>query len=164
MHNFKPGMLYLFEKLQLYHEIVQFYMEENEHAKIIRACKKYGDKDPNLWIQVLSYFAGKEDDCGQEIAEVLSNIDRDNLLPPLLVIQILALNEKTTLSVIKDYITGRLQQEQQLIEEDHRLIRTYREETDKMRREIEELHTGEDHPVCYQGLYYWSFTARAATH
>ena len=40
---------------------------------------------------------------------------------------------------LQDYITRRLQQERDQIEEDERLIRQYREETEKMRTEIEQL-------------------------
>jgi hypothetical protein len=141
MHSFRPGVLYLFERLHLYHEIVHFHMEESAYFDIIRACKKYGDKDPNLWVEVLAYLAGRSEDLSNEIAEVLANIDRDNLLPPLLVIQILSRNPKTMLGVVKDYITGRLLAEGTQIEDDQRRIRAYRDETEAMRKEIEELQT-----------------------
>ena len=42
---------------------------------------------------------------------------------------------------MQDYITRRLQQENDQISEDERLIRQYREETEKMRNQIEELKT-----------------------
>eukprot|EP00002_Diphylleia_rotans_P002067 TRINITY_DN11279_c0_g1_i5.p1 TRINITY_DN11279_c0_g1~~TRINITY_DN11279_c0_g1_i5.p1 ORF type:complete len:734 (+),score=159.34 TRINITY_DN11279_c0_g1_i5:50-2251(+) len=86
--NFKAGVLYLYEKLKLYNEILQFHMDQNDHEQIMRACMKFGARDPNLWIQVLSYFAGKTELCHKEITEILANIDRENLLPPLLVIQV----------------------------------------------------------------------------
>ncbi len=41
----------------------------------------------------------------------------------------------------QDYITRRLQQENDQVQEDERLIRQYREETEKMRNQIEELKT-----------------------
>jgi hypothetical protein len=46
--------------------------------------------DSDLWIEALSYFAHRDDDCQHEIGEVLNNIDRENLLPPLPIIQILS--------------------------------------------------------------------------
>lgn len=141
MHSFDEGILYLYEKMHLFNEIVQYYMEQNNHSGILTACKKYGDKDPNMWVQALSYFAGKEEDCNNEITEVLRNIDRDNLLPPLLVVQILAQKKAATLAVIKDYITQRLQHENQLILQDQRQIRDYMQQTEKMKAEIEELRT-----------------------
>ena len=61
----------------------------------------YRTQDPNLWVQALSYFAGREVNCKTYIVEVLSHVDRRNLLPPLLVIQTLAHNSTATLSVVK---------------------------------------------------------------
>eukprot|EP01133_Synstelium_polycarpum_P001183 gene1183-1361_t len=141
VHNWKQGILYLYEKLKLYNEIIEYHMENNDYEGLIKSCKKYGDKDPNLWVQVLSYFSTNKKDCQNEIIEVLTNIDKDNLIPPLLVIQILSQNKNTTLEVIKDYISRRLSQETQQIDKDYAQIRQYAEETDKMRNEINELRT-----------------------
>ena len=102
---------------------------------------KISDKDPNLWIQVLSYFARKQDDCQKEIGEVLQAIDRENLVPPLLVVQILAQKPNAPLSLVKDFISRRLQQESQTIADDNKQIRNYKEDTKKMRSEIQELKT-----------------------
>ena len=57
--------------------------------------------DPHLWTQALAYFARKEENCKTQIMEVLTHIDRWNLLPPLLVIQTLAHNSTATLAVVK---------------------------------------------------------------
>ena len=59
------------------------------------------EQDNNLWVQALAYFARKEENCKTQIMEVLSHIDRRNLLPPLLVIQTLAHNSTATLAVVK---------------------------------------------------------------
>ena len=59
MHNFSDGVLFLYERLKLYHEIVQFQMDNALYDDIIRSCHRYGLKDANLWIEVLSYFAGR---------------------------------------------------------------------------------------------------------
>ncbi|EFA75946.1 RING zinc finger-containing protein [Heterostelium album PN500] len=141
VHNWKKGILYLYEKLKLYNEIIEYHMENEDFDGLIKSCKKYGDQDPNLWVQVLSYFATHQKNCQNEITEVLTNIDRDNLIPPLLVIQILAQNKYTTLQVIKDYISRRLSQETQQIDKDYQQIKQFAEETDKMRNEINELKT-----------------------
>jgi len=146
MFNFQPGMLYLYEKLKLYNEIVQHHMETNEYPAILGACKKFGHIDPNLWVQVLSYFALKDDaeeagDCHKWIMDVLNNIEREKLLPPLLVVQILSQNDKTPLAVVKDYITRRLKEERTLIEGDQALINELRVETEQMRSDIHKLQT-----------------------
>lgn len=141
MHNFKAGILLLYEKAKLYTQILRYHMDHDEYSHVIDTCKKCGLQDPNLWIQALSYFAGKEENCKDYMMEVLYHIDRHNLLPPLLVLQTLAHNSTATLSVVKDYIIKRIQQEDEQIAQDERLIRQYREETEKMRSQIKDLKT-----------------------
>lgn len=53
-----------------------------------------------------------------------------------------AVNQCT--AAVQDYITRRLQAEHDQIEEDERLVRQYREETEKMRSEIDQLKTTYD--------------------
>ncbi|XP_074607896.1 vacuolar protein sorting-associated protein 11 homolog isoform X1 [Acropora palmata] len=141
MHHFKAGILYLYEKAKLYQQILHYHMEQNEYGHVIDTCKKYGNLDTSLWVQALSYFARRETDCRSQIMEVLSHIDRGNLMSPLLVLQNLAHNSTATLAVVKDYIIHRLQLEDELIASDERYIRQYQEESDKMRKEIRELKT-----------------------
>ncbi|KYR00557.1 RING zinc finger-containing protein [Tieghemostelium lacteum] len=141
VHNWKQGILYLYEKLELFNEIIEYHMENNDYEGLIRACKKYGVKDPNLWVRALSYFSITKQDCKNEIVEVLANIDRDNLIPPLLVIQILSQNKNTTLEVIKEYITRRLSQETLQIDKDYSQIKQFADETEKMRNEITDLRS-----------------------
>ena len=73
----------------------------NAKSSMFDLSRPISTQDPNLWVQTLSYFARKEENCKQYIVEVLSQIDRYNLLPPLMVIQTLAHNSSATLSVVK---------------------------------------------------------------
>ena len=110
-----------------YNEIVEYHMGKGEYEELVRACKKFGSTDPNLWIQTLSYFSAQNNAQAQsKISDVLNHIDKNNLLPPLLVLQILANDtdkgEKVNLSkpaislgVIKDYIVQRLERDNQQI-------------------------------------------------
>eukprot|EP00053_Salpingoeca_punica_P016663 m.158284 g.158284 ORF g.158284 m.158284 type:complete len:971 (+) comp17016_c0_seq1:203-3115(+) len=141
IYDFTPGILYLYEQAKQYHQIVQYYMEKNAYAGIIETCKKHGSADRSLWVSALTYFAGKEEDSRAQISEVLAHIDKHNLLPPLMVIDALSHNSNATLSVIKDYITRRLESENQSIQEDERSIRTFQEQTQKMRADIKDLKT-----------------------
>ncbi|XP_048036590.1 vacuolar protein sorting-associated protein 11 homolog [Megalobrama amblycephala] len=141
MHNFKEGVLYLYEKGKLYQQIMHYHMQNEEYGKVVEACKRYGDNEVCLWEQALGYFARKEENCKAYISEVLQHIDENNLMPPLLVVQTLAHNSTASLSVIKDYLINKLERETQQIEEDERKIQQYREETTHLRAEIQELKT-----------------------
>ncbi|XP_028322374.1 vacuolar protein sorting-associated protein 11 homolog [Gouania willdenowi] len=141
MHNFKEGVLYLYEKGKLYQQIMHYHMQNEEYSKVVDACKRFGKHEGCLWEQALGYFARKEEDCKAYISEVLHHIDQHNLMPPLLVVQTLAHNSTATLSVIKDYLINKLQRESQQIESDESKICQYREETTHLRCEIQELKT-----------------------
>lgn len=52
MHQFRPGQLFLYRKLHMYHMVLELYMEDNDNYQLLQLCKQYGDNDPNLWIQV----------------------------------------------------------------------------------------------------------------
>lgn len=64
---------------------------------------------------------------------------RNGVHPPALVVQTLAHNSTATLSVIKDYLVSKLQRQSHQIEQDEQRIKKYREETKRIRKEIEEL-------------------------
>jgi tetratricopeptide (TPR) repeat protein len=129
MNSFKDGLLYLYEKMKLYKEVVACYMQAHDHEGLIACCKRLGDSvkggDPSLWADVLKYFGELGEDCSKEVKEVLNYIERDNILPPIIVLQALSKNPCLTLSVIKDYIARKLEQESKIIEEDRQAIEKY---------------------------------------
>jgi hypothetical protein len=149
MYKFEKGMLFLYGKLKLYHEILQHHMENAQHSKIIKACKRYGDQERSLWVQALSYFATKREPCEDEIIQVLESIERHNLLAPLMVVQTLSQNATKPLSVIKEYIIRTLTTELKGIADDQSEIESYQKDTQSMREETEQLKT---QSTTFQGI------------
>lgn len=145
MNAFKDGLLFLYEKLKLYKEVIACYMQAHDHEGLIACCKKLGDStqggDPTLWGDLLKYFGEIGEDCSNEVKEVLTFIEKDDVLPPIVVLQLLSKNHCLTLSVVKDYIARKLEQESKLIEDDRKSIEKYQEGTTSMRKEIHELRT-----------------------
>lgn len=129
MNAVREGLLYLYEKMKLYKEVIACYMQAHDHEGLIACCKRLGDSekggDPTLWADLLKYFGELGEDCSKEVKEVLTYIERDDILPPIIVLQTLSRNPCLTLSVIKDYIARKLEQESKLIEEDRRAIDKY---------------------------------------
>ncbi|GBG75387.1 hypothetical protein CBR_g20017 [Chara braunii] len=146
MHNFEPGLLFLYERMHLYKEVMAVYMRAEDYQGLIDCCKKLADSgdggDPRLWMDVMAYFGEKERDCENEVREVLKLVERDNVLPPLIVLQTLSKNPRITVGVVRDYVTRQINQQTQLIDADRRAIEKYEEETATMKAEIEELRTG----------------------
>ncbi|XP_058070687.1 vacuolar protein-sorting-associated protein 11 homolog [Magnolia sinica] len=145
MNTFKEGLLFLYEKMKLYKEVIACYMQAHDHEGLIACCKRLGDSskggDPSLWGDLLKYFGELGEDCSKEVKEILTYVERDDILPPIIVLQTLARNPCLTLSVVKDYIARKLEQESKLIEEDRRSIEKYQEDTSAMRKEIQDLRT-----------------------
>ncbi|CAK9133372.1 unnamed protein product [Ilex paraguariensis] len=145
MNAFTEGLLYLYEKMKHYKEVIACYMQAHDHEGLIACCKRLGDSgkggDPSLWADLLKYFGELGEDCSKEVKEVLTYIERDDILPPIIVLQALSRNPCLTLSVIKDYVARKLEQESKLIEEDRLAIEKYQEETLAMRKEIQDLRT-----------------------
>lgn len=48
-------------------------MDNKESDEILQTCRDFGDVDPQLWIQALSYFAKlkRADGCRNEIQQIL---------------------------------------------------------------------------------------------
>lgn len=139
-YGFREGILKMYERLNLYNDIIQYFMEQNDYYNIIQTCLKNGSDDRNMWIQVLSFFANGDLPFESEIQTLLNRIEKDDILPPLMVIQILS-KKKTTLGTLKEYLTKRLGQEQSQINEDLEHIKINQDETGKMRSELEQLKT-----------------------
>ncbi|XP_036179944.1 vacuolar protein sorting-associated protein 11 homolog isoform X1 [Myotis myotis] len=139
MHDFQDGVLHLYEQGKLYQQMMHYYMQHEQYRQVIEVCERHGEQEPSLWEQALSYFARKEEDCKEYVAAVLKHIENKNLMPPLLVVQTLAHNSTATLSVIRDYLVQKLQKQSQQIAQDELRVRRYREETTRIRQEIQEL-------------------------
>ena len=60
------------------------------------------------------------------MSSVLAEIEDKDLVPPLVVIQILAQNQNASLSLVKGYVTRALQREKAGIEQDSALIAQYK--------------------------------------
>ena len=76
-----------------------------------------------------------------QVGAVLHHIETGNLLPPLVVLAILAKNPSLQLRVVKDYIARQLSAESAHIQEDRAQIAKYQQETAQMRAEVKELRT-----------------------
>jgi len=139
--GFKEGILKMYANLHLTYDIIQFYMDQKDYNNVIQALSLYGNEDPNLWIQVLTYFVDGDQQFDKEISEVLKLIQKNDIIPPLLVIQILARKNKTQIGCIKEFLMTKLKQEQYKIDADWKKVKQDQEETERMRSQIYELKT-----------------------
>jgi hypothetical protein len=144
--HFTDGVLFLYEKMGLYHDILHMHMENADPQAVVRTCEQYASGDANMWSQVLAYFAQlstthPDTDYSPYIRRILSAIERENTLPPLSVLQLLSRSSSLSLGAVKGYLLNRLETEAKSIAEDEIAIKDYVEETTRMRTEVDELRT-----------------------
>uniref|UniRef100_L7M659 Vacuolar protein sorting-associated protein 11 homolog n=1 Tax=Rhipicephalus pulchellus TaxID=72859 RepID=L7M659_RHIPC len=138
MNGFKPGILHLYEKAKLYHQILAYHIDQHDYDGVIKLCEKFGIYDPNLWIQALGFFARAEG-ASQHLATVLQQVEKGRLLPPVLVVE---MTRPAPLSSLRDYLVRHLQAESRQLDEHQRLITQYRQETERVRQEMNDLRNG----------------------
>ncbi|PHZ12993.1 uncharacterized protein RHIMIDRAFT_251091 [Rhizopus microsporus ATCC 52813] len=71
----------------------------------------------------------------------MKHIDEKDLLPPIQVVQALSRSNVASIGLIKDYIGKKIEYERKELKQNDELIESYRHETEKRRKEIEELKT-----------------------
>ncbi|KAL9636966.1 MAG: hypothetical protein Q9164_002496 [Protoblastenia rupestris] len=144
LSNFKEGTVMVKEQQGLRFDIFRSYTSARDTAGAIKALRKYGPEEPQLYPAALAYFTSSPqalEEAGQELDAVLKKIDEDDLLAPLQVIQTLSTNAVATMGLVKKYLSTTIERERKEISNNRRLIESYRTETDSKRKEMEDLGT-----------------------
>ena len=132
------------EQQGLRFDIFRSYTSANDTAGAIKALRKYGPEEPQLYPAALAYFTSSRralEEAGSELDAVLKKIDQDGLMAPLQVIQTLSTNAVATMGMVKKYLSDTVERERKEISNNRQLIESYRTETDSKRRELDELGT-----------------------
>ncbi|KAG9233185.1 vacuolar protein sorting protein-like protein [Amylocarpus encephaloides] len=144
LSNFKDGTTLVREQAGLRFDIFRSYTSAKDTRGAIKALRKYGPEEPQLYPAALAYFTsdpGILEDAGSELDAVLKKIDEDGLMAPLQVIQTLSTNAVATMGMIKTYLQETIDRERKEINVNRRLITSYRTETLEKRQEISDLTT-----------------------
>ncbi|KAG0332221.1 hypothetical protein BG000_010237 [Podila horticola] len=144
MAGFDEGIVFLYERMKMYTDILRLWIGRDETSKVIECLRKYGPLEPSLYPLTLSYFSSSPERLSSatpELLKVLDHIDQQDLLPPLQVVQALSQTSVATIGMIKNYIGRRIEAERKERIEDQKQIQSYRQESEKKRREIDDLKT-----------------------
>lgn len=156
LSGFRDGSILVKEQAGLLFDIFRSYTSARDTRGAIRALKKYGPEEPQLYPAALSYLTSDArvlDEAGpDELAGVLEKIDRDGLMAPLQVIQTMTGHAKggnsvATMGMVKPYLRSIIERERREIEANKRRIQGFRSETEGKRKELEEL---ESKPAVFQ--------------
>ncbi|KAK9507651.1 hypothetical protein O3M35_007461 [Rhynocoris fuscipes] len=146
--DFKPGILYLYDKNKMYQAILKCHVAQRDYASIISCCRRYENQDPGLWVQALVAI-GSHNNLPQDVlATILTSIERGKLLSPLLVIECLSNSPTIQAGNIKGYLKKVLESELNTIEQQQSLINRYMQETEELHNNIDDLM---NKPITFQG-------------
>ncbi|KAL2069728.1 hypothetical protein VTL71DRAFT_14407 [Oculimacula yallundae] len=144
LSNFRDGTILVREQAGLRFDIFRSYTSAKDTQGAIKALKKYGPEEPQLYPAALAYFTSDPrilEEAGDELDAVLKKIDEDGLMAPLQVIQTLSTNAVATMGMVKVYLQQTIERERKEIASNRRLISSYRNETVDKRQEITDLST-----------------------
>ncbi|OQR80023.1 vacuolar protein sorting-associated protein 11-like, partial [Tropilaelaps mercedesae] len=141
INNFKPGILHLYEKAELYHQILSFYTDKQDYAGIIDVCSRFGDSDPSLWLHALLVLTGADEhgDMKQYFMSVLGHIEKHSLLPAILVVSIAARSKTAPLSLVKEFLVRQLSADGDKIRSCEQTIKQLKKETEQIREQMENI-------------------------
>lgn len=149
LSNFKDGSMLVKEQAGLLSDIFRSYTSAKDTQGALKALRKYGPEEPQLYPAALSYLTSDPkilDEAGQdELSSILTKIDKNNLMAPLQVIQTLVGQSSgsgvATMGMIKPYLQETIARERREIAANRTSIANLRTNTDKRREELEELGT-----------------------
>ena len=142
--DFRDGTTLVREQRGLYLDIFRAYTSAHDTAGAIKALRKYGPEEPQLYPAALAYFTSSEatlKEAGSEVEAVLKRIDDGGLMAPLQVIQTLSKTRVATMALVKPYLSRTVERERNEIASNRRLITSYRSDTLSKTSELEDLNT-----------------------
>jgi len=151
LSDFRDGTTLVKEQSGLLFDIFRSYTSAKDTRGAIKALRKYGPSEPQLYPAALAYLTSDsrilEEAGPDELAAVLERIDKDGLMAPLQVVQTLSKNAVASMGMLKPYLSKRIERERKEIAENKRLAAQFRSETETRRAEIADLGSK---PVVFQ--------------
>lgn len=164
LENFREGTIFVREQEGLQFDIFRSYTSAKDTAGAIKALRKYGPEEPQLYPAALAYFTSDPkilEEAGDKFNAVLKKIDDDNLMAPLQVIQTLSTNSAASMGLVQKYLSETIEREQREIAnvgcpdvvtksrnarltshvQNRRLTASFRTDTEAKRAEIARLST-----------------------
>jgi hypothetical protein len=144
LSDFRDGTILVREQSGLRFDIFRSYTSAKDTRGAIKALKKYGPEEPQLYPAALAYFTSDPkilEEAGDELDAVLQKIDEDGLMAPLQVIQTISTNAVATMGMVKSYLQQTIERERKEISNNRKLISSYRNETLDKRQEMADLST-----------------------
>ncbi|KAF8748948.1 Zinc-finger [Rhizoctonia solani] len=138
--QFTDGLMLLWEQMGMYEDVLRFWMERALDPSIIPSSV-------DLDLEFLTSTSELLHRHSADVTKILDVIEREKIMPPLGVVQILARNGVASVGLVKAWLMTRINESRSEVESDRKLIESYRTETKAKLQEITELSDPE-HPEC----------------
>ncbi|XP_039431655.1 vacuolar protein sorting-associated protein 11 homolog [Culex pipiens pallens] len=142
VHQFWPGVMYLYEEDKLHHLIVRHYLKNRDYENLLACCRKLGQSDASLWLLALNGLKNDQAAPPKLLSQVLQVIAQEKLQAPLQILNCLAVESGPTLLPVRDYFMQVFQKEQDATRHDAELTRKYSEESVAIKQHIAHLQHG----------------------
>ncbi len=139
-HKFTVGIVTLSEIMELRQELLSIYMDNHQYNDIISICENYGRVENNFWIQALNFFINHE---GEQIENyiklILNKLCVNELLSPILVLEILKKKKNMKYETVKDFIVNSLGKEKKNLDADKKEFENNYTKLEKINTEVKEI-------------------------
>ncbi|CAJ0571525.1 unnamed protein product, partial [Mesorhabditis spiculigera] len=139
MFNCAPLQLYILKnRLERSDELVQYHIKQGNIQDVLKRCRISKDRD--LWLEALVFFAQLSQPIEDRVLkELFDSLAADDLIHPLLVLEILSKSETIKVSSVRDYVIRWLQDQERKISDDKRAIAECEKRMLEVQNETEQL-------------------------
>ncbi|KAG1757831.1 hypothetical protein EDB19DRAFT_1891520 [Suillus lakei] len=149
-YSYTQGLVILWEKLGMYEDVLRFWMdnhntspsESSASTEVVQALARYGPTHPHLYELVLRFLTSTPELLTRhqaDVEKILEHIEKERILPPLGVVQVLSRNGVASVGLVKDWLMGRIKEAREEVQTDQQLINSYRLETNTKLKQVAEL-------------------------
>ena len=134
--GYTRGLVLLWEKMGMYEDVLRFWMDRDKEgttpeasAQVVHHLKLYGAEHPHLYPLVLRFLTSTPDLLRrhqEDVKEVLDHIDKEGIVPPLGVIQVLSRNGVASVGLVKDWLITRIKEARNEIQSVSRSVSGFR--------------------------------------
>uniref|UniRef100_A0A182T710 Vacuolar protein sorting-associated protein 18 homolog n=1 Tax=Anopheles maculatus TaxID=74869 RepID=A0A182T710_9DIPT len=96
VHEFWPGVMYLYEEDKLYHLIIRHYLRHRQYDELLACCRKLAHNNASLWLLTLNGLKNDAQAPAHLFNQILQVISQKRLQAPLQVLDCLAVDQGPT--------------------------------------------------------------------
>jgi hypothetical protein len=120
IRSFVPGQILIWEKLGMYEDIIRYWIDEDKEnstpdsscsKEVLRHLDMYGPSHPHLYKLVLRYLTSSTDLLDRhrdDVVRVLDFIERENVMAPIEVVQLLSRNNVASIGLVQQWLMKRI--------------------------------------------------------